>query len=47
MLILRSTYSRRICMPNTPPIPMFAMPGTATVKGVLVRAYDIFIHILL
>lgn len=45
MLILRSTYSRRIFIPNTPPIPMFAMPGTATVKGVFIRAYDIFIHI--
>ena len=32
-----------------PPIPMFAMPGTATVKGILIRAYIyyIFIHILL
>lgn len=47
MFILCSTYSRRIFMPNTPPIPMFAMPGTATMKGVLIRAYDIFIHILL
>ena len=47
MFILRSTYSRRIFIPNTPPISMFAMPGTATVKGVFIRAYDIFIHILL
>ena len=47
MLILRSTYSRRIFIPKTPAISMFFTPSTTTVKGVLIRAYDIFIHILL
>ena len=47
MLILRSTYSRRIFIPKTPAVSMFFTPSTTTVKGVLIRAYDIFIHILL